>query len=503
MTLASRCTHGHVSFHAGPPNSGKTHHALTRLLEVGGGVYAAPLRMLAEEAYRRLSQVAGAHRVGLLTGEQRINADAPLLACTAELAPDQGTVLVIDEAHHAADPDRGSAYTRLLLATTYTEAHLIGGTELLPIIRSLIPHAQIHTYERMGRLELVGYRTLEQLPDRTILVTFSRATVLQLAAELQQLRPGRVSALYGALPIGARRDQIARFELGRADVLVATSVIAHGVNLTAQEICFAQTSRYDGRRTRPLEPWEAAQIAGRAGRGAQTGRISVLHQHPDFRPHLRVAHSALQATVLVDPATGTYGYRRIERLQAAMPRPADLAQISLAQLQARLERWQRPRRAPPRDCRVVHGGSPSQLSALQVLARAGHAQLPGPIAWALSHAPLDPQAPDGRAQLLELAELAADPAADAPDFGSDRARQRNMRRRDLDLAGLEEIARLDQLSAWARTVLGGPPLAHEDLAPLVVARLRHEINARAASAHPPARGEPRVRPKVNRASGWR
>src|SRR6059058_2459242 len=76
-----------VIAHLGPTNSGKTHDALRFLIETGKGVYAAPLRMLAQEAHRRLAAEIGEDRVGLVTGEERVNERAPIICCTAEMAP--------------------------------------------------------------------------------------------------------------------------------------------------------------------------------------------------------------------------------------------------------------------------------------------------------------------------------------------------------------------------------------------------------------------------------
>src|SRR6188474_2583341 len=92
-----------VVAHLGPTNSGKTHDALVFLAEQGRGVYAAPLRMLAQEAHRRLAAALGEDRVGLVTGEERVNEDAPIVCCTAEMAPLRGDVLVLDEIQWAED----------------------------------------------------------------------------------------------------------------------------------------------------------------------------------------------------------------------------------------------------------------------------------------------------------------------------------------------------------------------------------------------------------------
>ena len=97
-----------VVAHLGPTNSGKTHDALAFLAERGSGVYAGPLRMLAQEAHRRLSAQLGDERVGLVTGEERVNEHAPILCCTVEMAPGSGEVLVLDEVQWADDEERGA-----------------------------------------------------------------------------------------------------------------------------------------------------------------------------------------------------------------------------------------------------------------------------------------------------------------------------------------------------------------------------------------------------------
>src|ERR1700749_2676253 len=96
-----------VIAHLGPTNSGKTHDALRFLVENGRGVYAAPLRMLAQEGNRRLSAELGDERVGLVTGEERVNPGAPIVCCTAEMAPASGATLVLDGGPWAGGGGRG------------------------------------------------------------------------------------------------------------------------------------------------------------------------------------------------------------------------------------------------------------------------------------------------------------------------------------------------------------------------------------------------------------
>ncbi|HEY1564106.1 MAG TPA: hypothetical protein VGF72_05430, partial [Gaiellaceae bacterium] len=197
-----------VIAHLGPTNSGKTHDALRFLIETGNGVYAAPLRMLAQEAHRRLSAEIGEERVGLVTGEERINPGAPIVCCTAEMAPASGETLVLDEVQWAEDEERGSAWTRLLLGGEYRHILLLGAVEALPLVRHAFPQAEIRFFERKAPLDWLGRRGIAGLGPGTVVVAFSRRAVIGLAGELNQLHPGRVACLYGAMPLASRREEI-------------------------------------------------------------------------------------------------------------------------------------------------------------------------------------------------------------------------------------------------------------------------------------------------------
>ncbi|HEY7732255.1 MAG TPA: helicase-related protein, partial [Gaiellaceae bacterium] len=267
-----------VVAHLGPTNSGKTHHALQFLAEQGRGVYAGPLRMLAQEAHRRLEDQLGHDRVGLVTGEERVNQGAPILCCTVEMAPSTGDVLVLDEVQWADDDERGSAWTRLLLAGEYRHVLLLGALDALPLVERAFPQVEVKVFERKLPLDWVGERSLRSLTPGTVVVAFSRKAVLALAGEVNRGRPGRVAVLYGAMPLASRREEIERFVGGTADVCVATDVLGHGVNLPCETLLFAETTKFDGQERRDLLPWELAQIAGRAGRFGlvERGHVGVL-----------------------------------------------------------------------------------------------------------------------------------------------------------------------------------------------------------------------------------
>ena len=118
-----------VVFHLGPTNSGKTYESLQALARTGSGVYAAPLRQLAHEAYAKLAAQLPPGTVGLSTGEEEIDPLAPIVCCTVEKAPMRGELLVLDESHWVADPDRGHHWARLLLTGEFREMHLISAAE--------------------------------------------------------------------------------------------------------------------------------------------------------------------------------------------------------------------------------------------------------------------------------------------------------------------------------------------------------------------------------------
>jgi ATP-dependent RNA helicase SUPV3L1/SUV3 len=327
-----------VVAHVGPTNSGKTHSALQFLADTGRGVFAAPLRMLAQEAHRRLSAQLGAERVGLVTGEERINEDAPIICCTAEMAPLAGEVLVLDEVQWADDSERGSAWTRLLLAGEYRHILLLGAVEALPLVQNAFPEAEVRFFERKAPLDWVGPVSFQSLKPGTVVVAFSRRAVLALAGELNRRQPGRVAVLYGAMPLASRRLEIERFMNGQATVCAATDVLGHGVNLPCETLLFAESQKFDGEERRDLHAWEIAQIAGRAGRFGlvERGHVGVLTGIVWANADPGLIESALQPHV---PLPGGHlGYRIVDTARLR-PRLEDLPVERPEQLSAALRAW--------------------------------------------------------------------------------------------------------------------------------------------------------------------
>ena len=399
-----------VVAHLGPTNSGKTHDALRFLVESGEGVYAAPLRMLAQEAHRRLAEELG-DGVGLVTGEERVNPGAPIICCTAEMAPMQGETLVLDEVQWAEDEERGSAWTRLLLGGDYRHILLLGAVEALPLVRHAFPQVDVRFFERKAPLDWIGRRGIAGLGAGTVVVAFSRRAVIGLAGELNALHPGRVAVLYGAMPLGSRREEIDRFLSGAADVCAATDVLGHGVNLPCETLLFAETEKFDGRDRRDLEPWEIAQIAGRAGRFGfhERGHVGVLTGVSWAHPDPGLVRAAL--TPHVELPGGHLGYRVVDtgRLR---PQLGDLNVSRVDELEPALAAWRVAalRYWSDEGWLTVESVQPllARLDAVRDALHACRRRLDVPNVWKLMQAPVDD---DG---LELLGTLACAVAGDKP-----------------------------------------------------------------------------------------
>jgi ATP-dependent RNA helicase SUPV3L1/SUV3 len=434
-----------VVAHLGPTNSGKTHDALAFLAEQGRGVYAGPLRMLAQEAHRRLSALLGAERVGLVTGEERINEDAPILCCTVEMAPGSGDVLVLDEVQWADDEERGAAWTELLLAGDYRHVRLLGALDALPLVRRAFPDAELRVHERKLPLEFVGARQLRGLTPGTVVVAFSRRAVLALAGEINRLQPDRVAVLYGAMPLASRREEIDRFLHGGAAVCVATDVLGHGVNLPCETLLFAETTKFDGETRRDLLPWELAQIAGRAGRFGlvERGHVGVLVGLPWASADPQLVESALEPHV--DLPEGHRGYRLVDEARIG-PRLGDLGIDDARDLDAALAAWHHvaTREWAHESWLAVESLQPirGRLAVVQRALRSRGRSLDLDETWRLVNAPVDP---DG-AELLGVLALAV--AGDRDQRPLLQFLLDTSRLRDATLEDAEEAGRVAAILRW-------------------------------------------------------
>jgi hypothetical protein len=257
--------------HIGGPNSGKTHDSLEALSEAGSGWYLAPLRLLAFEVFDRLN--ARGIPTNLLTGEERIDVPgATITSATVEMLQPlrSGECVVIDEAQMLADLDRGWAWTRAMMEARAPELHVIAPATAKHLTLEMLRHADVPTrvieHQRLAPIAVAGeHWPLDRLPDQTILVAFSRRTVLDLKTQLERM--GRMtSVVYGGLPPDVRRRQADRFASGESEICIATDAVGMGLNLPADNVCFYEIEKFDGQDSRLLNPGETQQIGGRAGR---------------------------------------------------------------------------------------------------------------------------------------------------------------------------------------------------------------------------------------------
>jgi ATP-dependent RNA helicase SUPV3L1/SUV3 len=282
----------------GPTNTGKTHLAIERMCGHSSGVIGFPLRLLAREVYDRVVAMKGAKQVALLTGEERIvPPTARYFLCTAESMPvlsgAEGPVsrgdshhdeelnrdfafAAIDEAQLAVDPERGHVFTdRMLRARGREETLILGSETLKPILRELLPEAEIVSRPRFSTLRYAGSVKLSRLPPRSAVVAFSAEQVYALAEMLRRFKGG-AAVVMGALSPSTRNAQVAMFQRGEVDYLVATDAIGMGLNMDVTHVAFAGLDKFDGRRDRRLSIPEMAQIAGRAGRHQKDGTFGTL-----------------------------------------------------------------------------------------------------------------------------------------------------------------------------------------------------------------------------------
>lgn len=263
----------------GPTNTGKTHLAIDRLCGHSSGMIGFPLRLLAREVYDRVCKIKGERNVALITGEERIEPpDARWLLCTVEAMPlDRDVAFVaIDEIQLCADRERGHIFTdRLLHARGREETMLLGSATMQPIVRALLPEAEIVSRPRFSTLSHAGAKKLSRVPPRSAIVAFSAEQVYAVAELLRRFRGG-AAVVMGAMSPQTRNAQVAMYQSGEVDYLVATDAIGMGLNLDLDHVVFAGLSKFDGQRQRRLMTSEMAQIAGRAGRHHRDGTFGTL-----------------------------------------------------------------------------------------------------------------------------------------------------------------------------------------------------------------------------------
>ncbi|MGH6945394.1 MAG: helicase-related protein, partial [Geminicoccaceae bacterium] len=271
----------------GPTNTGKTHFAVERMVAHQSGLIGFPLRLLAREIYERIVAHKGPAAVALITGEEKIQPEgARYFVATVEAMPEDLDVsfLAVDEIQLCADPERGHIFTdRLLRARGRDETMFLGADTIRPLLRTLVPEAEVITRPRFSTLRYVAPAKVSRLPRRSAVVAFTAHEVYALA-ELVRRHRGGAAVVLGALSPRTRNAQVALYQAGEVDYLIATDAIGMGLNMDLGHVALASLVKFDGRERRHLQAHEIGQIAGRAGRHMQDGTFSTTQDAGGLEP---------------------------------------------------------------------------------------------------------------------------------------------------------------------------------------------------------------------------
>ena len=332
----------HVNAVLGPTNTGKTHLAIERMLGHETGLIGLPLRLLAREIYDKIVARIGPNEVALITGEEKIKPERPRYwVCTVEAMPldVEADFLAVDEIQLAADFDRGHVFTeRLFHARGQSETLLLGAQTMGDTIRELIPGANFIARPRLSKLTYAGQKKITRLQSRTAIVAFSANDVYAIA-ELIRRQRGGAAVVLGALSPRTRNAQVALYQSGEVDFLVATDAIGMGLNLDVDHIAFAGTRKFDGRAHRSLTPAELAQIAGRAGRHLNDGTFGVTGDVEPFDQELvnKLENHDFEQVKVLQWRNTDLDFGSIDRLKESLRRLPEHARLQRARTADDLE----------------------------------------------------------------------------------------------------------------------------------------------------------------------
>ncbi|MEU4689553.1 DUF3516 domain-containing protein [Actinoplanes sp. NPDC023714] len=299
--------------------------------------YTAPIKALVSEKFFALCAVFGAHNVGMLTGDASVNADAPIICCTAEILAnlalregkdaDVGQV-VMDEFHFYAEPDRGWAWQVPLIELPQAQFILMSATlgDTSRFVDDLTQRtgratAVVSNAERPVPLMFEYamtplHETIEELLSTkqapVYIVHFTQAAALERAQSLMSINmctreeKDRIAAAIGnfrfTAGFGRTLSRLVRHgigvhhagmlpkyrrlvetlaQAGLLKVICGTDTLGVGINVPIRTVLFTGLSKYDGVKTRLLKAREFHQIAGRAGRAGYDTIGTVIVQAPE------------------------------------------------------------------------------------------------------------------------------------------------------------------------------------------------------------------------------
>ena len=271
-------TNNKITAVLGPTNTGKTYLAIETMLSFESGMIGFPLRLLAREVYDKIIKKIDLTKVALITGEEKIiPSNAKYYLCTVESMPiDKNLEFVaIDEIQMCSDFERGHIFTdRLLNLRGEKLTMLLGSSTVKKIISNLNADIEFINKERLSKLTYVGHKKISRIDRKSAIIAFSTEEVYAIA-ELIRRQKGGAAIVMGSLSPKTRNAQVALYQSGDVDFLVATDAIGMGINMDLDHVFFSNLKKFDGKKLRKLNSSEIGQIAGRAGRYLNDGSFGI------------------------------------------------------------------------------------------------------------------------------------------------------------------------------------------------------------------------------------
>ena len=324
-----------------PTGSGKSLVAtaahLAALAEDRVSFYTAPIKALVSEKFFALCAQFGAENVGMITGDAAVNADAPIICCTAEIlanialregpAADIGLV-VMDEFHFYSEPDRGWAWQVPILELPQAQFVLMSATlGDVTMFRDDLTRrtgrstAVVGGTERPVPLEFSYalsplHETIEELLEQdrapVYVVHFTQAAALERAQSLMAAKittraerdaiAERIGGFRFGAGFGRTLSRLVRHGIGvhhagllpkyrrlveqlaqdgLLKVICGTDTLGVGINVPIRTVLLTGLSKFDGTKQRLLTAREFHQVVGRAGRAGFDARGWVVAQAPE------------------------------------------------------------------------------------------------------------------------------------------------------------------------------------------------------------------------------
>jgi superfamily II RNA helicase len=373
-----------------PTGSGKSLVATAaHFAALAGGdrsFYTAPIKALVSEKFFALCDIFGPVNVGMMTGDGSVNAEAPIICCTAEVlanialrdgAAADADLVIMDEFHYYADPDRGWAWQVPLIELPRAQFLLMSATlgDVARFTDDLTrrtgrPTEVVKSVERPVPLTFRFvleplHETIEELlatkQAPIYVVHFTQAAAIEQAQALMSVNvcsraeKDAIAELIGRFRFSAgfgktlsrlvrhgigvhhagmlpryRRLVETLAQAGLLKVICGTDTLGVGINVPIRTVLFTSLSKYDGSVTRLLQAREFHQIAGRAGRAGFDEAGMVVVQAPEHvianeRALAKVGDDPKKRRKVIrkkpPPGLVSWGQPTFDRLVAAEPEP--------------------------------------------------------------------------------------------------------------------------------------------------------------------------------------